>query len=45
MARVEVKLPAAMPPYSFRDDVMPVLSKSGCNQGACHGYSLGKNGF
>jgi hypothetical protein len=24
---------------------MPVLSKAGCNMGACHGYSLGKNGF
>jgi hypothetical protein len=21
--------------------VMPVLSKAGCNLGACHGYSLG----
>ena len=24
---------------------MPVLSRAGCNTGACHGYSLGKNGF
>jgi hypothetical protein len=30
---------------SFRHEVMPVLSRAGCNQGACHGYSLGKNGF
>src|SRR5262249_6938820 len=29
----------------FRHEVMAVLSKSGCNMGACHGYSLGKNGF
>lgn len=43
--KVTVKLPARLPPYSFRHDVMPVLSKGGCNQGACHGYSLGKNGF
>ena len=42
---VEVRLPANSAPHSFRDDVMPVLSKTGCNQGACHGYSLGKNGF
>ncbi len=42
---VEVRLPANPTPHSFRDDVMPVLSKTGCNQGACHGYSLGKNGF
>ena len=42
---VKVQLPAAEPPISFRHEVMPVLSKAGCNQGACHGYSLGKNGF
>src|SRR6476660_1851971 len=32
-------------PISFRHDVMPVFSRGGCNSGACHGYSLGKNGF
>ena len=42
---VNVQLPAVSPPYSFRHEVMAVLSKSGCNMGACHGYSLGKNGF
>lgn len=42
---VKVQLPAVEPPYSFRHEVMAVLSKSGCNMGACHGYSLGKNGF
>jgi len=42
---VTVALPAAEPPTSFRHEVMPVLSKAGCNAGACHGYSLGKNGF
>jgi Protein of unknown function (DUF1549)/Protein of unknown function (DUF1553) len=30
---------------SFRDDVMAVLSKAGCNQGVCHGNQNGKNGF
>jgi len=43
--KVEVKLPAKPALPSFRHDVMPVLSKAGCNMGACHGYSLGKNGF
>ena len=43
--KVNVQLPDAPVPYSFRHDVMPVLSKGGCNTGACHGYSLGKNGF
>ena len=42
---VVVELPAVERPYSFRHEVMPVLSKGGCNAGACHGYSLGKNGF
>ncbi|MBM82256.1 MAG: hypothetical protein CMJ78_16950 [Planctomycetaceae bacterium] len=43
--KIEVALPAKAKQYSFRHDVMPVLSKAGCNMGACHGYSLGKNGF
>jgi hypothetical protein len=30
---------------SFRKDVMAVLSRAGCNQGACHGNQNGKNGF
>ncbi len=42
---VVVELPATERPFSFRHEVMPVLSKGGCNAGACHGYSLGKNGF
>ncbi|MBY0228476.1 MAG: DUF1549 and DUF1553 domain-containing protein [Gemmataceae bacterium] len=42
---VKVRLPKAAPPMSFRHEVMPVLTQAGCNAGACHGYSLGKNGF
>ncbi|MBP85344.1 MAG: hypothetical protein CMJ64_01290 [Planctomycetaceae bacterium] len=30
---------------SFRRDVMTVLSKAGCNAGACHGNGSGKGGF
>jgi hypothetical protein len=30
---------------SFRNDVMPVLSRAGCNQGTCHGNLNGKAGF
>ena len=33
------------PPISFRREVMPVLSKAGCNSGRCHGAARGKNGF
>jgi hypothetical protein len=29
----------------FENDVMPVLSKFGCNSGACHGKARGQNGF
>jgi hypothetical protein len=30
---------------SFRNDVMGVISKAGCNAGACHGNKSGKAGF
>ncbi len=32
-------------PVSFRRDVLPILSKSGCNSGGCHGKAEGQNGF
>jgi hypothetical protein len=31
--------------WSFRNHVQAVLSKAGCNMGACHGAAAGKNGF
>ncbi len=31
--------------WSFRNHVQSVLSKAGCNSGACHGALAGKNGF
>jgi hypothetical protein len=31
--------------WSFRNHVESVLSKSGCNSGACHGAKSGQNGF
>ncbi len=30
---------------SFNLDVMPVFTRAGCNAGACHGTSRGKDGF
>jgi len=30
---------------SFTTEVMPLLTKAGCNQGACHGKGAGQNGF
>ena len=32
-------------PASFVKDVQPILSKTGCNAGTCHGSAQGKNGF
>ncbi len=41
--------PVAAPPHdsvpSFRHDVLPILTRYGCNQGACHGKLAGQNGF
>jgi hypothetical protein len=33
------------PPVSYRMDVIPILTRAGCNSGACHGAASGKNGF
>lgn len=32
-------------PLNFRTDILPVLSKYGCNSGSCHGKAIGQNGF
>lgn len=32
-------------PISFELDVQPILTRLGCNAGACHGKSRGQNGF
>jgi hypothetical protein len=40
-----VGTPGFAQPVSFRNDVMAVLSKAGCNQGTCHESQNGKNGF
>lgn len=39
-----VQVVAAAEP-SFRNDVLPVLTKQGCNSGGCHGALAGKGGF
>jgi hypothetical protein len=31
--------------FSFVNDITPILSKSGCNSGGCHGKASGQNGF
>src|SRR5438034_10891156 len=32
-------------PISFNNDIEPILTHSGCNQGTCHGSQFGKGGF
>jgi len=32
-------------PVSFHADVLPVLTRAGCNSGGCHGRAEGQNGF
>jgi hypothetical protein len=46
-ARVKLTLTQTATPrtVSFERDVMPVLTKSGCNTGSCHGAARGKDGF
>ena len=39
----EVTTPAGG--WSFRNHVIPVLTRMGCNSGACHGAAAGKGGF
>jgi hypothetical protein len=44
-ASLEVKDAAKPFVWSFRNDVISVLSKAGCSMGSCHGAAAGKNGF
>ncbi len=32
-------------PIDFRNDLVPVFTKHGCNAGACHGAAIGRGGF
>jgi hypothetical protein len=42
---VTVKGVEAAPRVGFSEQVLPILSKAGCNAGACHGSQFGKGGF
>jgi hypothetical protein len=32
-------------PVDFDTDVLPMLTRAGCNAGACHGAAAGRGGF
>jgi hypothetical protein len=45
-AKLQVEVESADTlPVRFVRDVVPVMSKIGCNAGTCHGSAKGKNGF
>jgi hypothetical protein len=44
LASLLLAAPASAAP-SFLNEVVPLLTKAGCNQGACHGKGSGQNGF
>ncbi len=42
---VVVEKAAEERPISFKQDVMPIFLRTGCNTGGCHGSARGKDGF
>src|SRR5262245_54448659 len=42
---LRAETPAEVRSPSFLNDVMPIFTRLGCNQGACHGKGAGQNGF
>ncbi len=47
IAKAEIVVEGIGQPFewSFRNHVQPVLAKTGCSAGACHGAAAGQNGF
>ncbi|MBU6301906.1 MAG: DUF1553 domain-containing protein [Verrucomicrobia bacterium] len=43
--QVRVEQSAEPQPINFTNDVVPILTRYGCNGGGCHGKSGGQNGF
>lgn len=43
--KITVKNSDKTQPWNFANNVQTVLTKSGCNMGACHGAQAGKKGF
>jgi hypothetical protein len=44
-AKVRVMKAKDPSPPTFRNDVLPILTRAGCNSGACHGALAGKGGM
>jgi len=44
-ATIAVSGSQSQPAIGFRNEVMPTLTRAGCNTGKCHGSASGKDGF
>src|SRR5262249_9184489 len=46
-ATAKVRVSKANEPFSpsFRNEIVPILTRAGCNSGACHGALAGKGGM
>jgi Protein of unknown function (DUF1553)/Protein of unknown function (DUF1549) len=45
-ASAQIKLdPRTERPWDFGHDIVPILTRLGCNTGGCHGRAAGQNGF
>jgi len=44
-ASVSVTIPQGTIDWEFENHIEPILARSGCNMGACHGALAGKGGF
>ena len=42
---VEIQDAESWAPVTFEQDIQPILTKTGCNAGTCHGKQRGQNGF
>jgi Protein of unknown function (DUF1549)/Protein of unknown function (DUF1553) len=45
IAALPVRAVAGDSPPTYERDVLPILTRAGCNAGACHGKARGQNGF
>jgi hypothetical protein len=49
VVETQVPLRIEFPPteriLNFTNDIIPILTKAGCNSGGCHGKATGQNGF
>ena len=43
--KVRVTDVANQPPINFKNQIVPIFTKLGCNSGGCHGKASGQNGF